>query len=116
MSFSSLGLSEQLVRAVTEKNYLIPTPIQAAVIPEVLKGGDVWASAQTGSGKTGGFALPILQVVMSSRRETPRRIRALILVPTRELAGQVGESVPGYGAFLPEAFKAARRFGGGFLH
>ncbi len=112
MSFSSLGLSEQLVRAVTEKNYLIPTPIQAAVIPEVLKGGDVWASAQTGSGKTAAFALPILQVVMSSRRETPRRIRALILVPTRELAAQIGESIRGYGRFLPEPIKTAVVFGG----
>lgn len=90
MSFSTLGLSEPLLRAVAERNYTEPTPIQAAAIPAILRGGDVWASAQTGSGKTAAFALPILQGLSISHRERGRLVRALVLVPTRELAAQVG--------------------------
>ena len=112
MSFSALGLSEPLVRAVAEKNYLEATPVQAAAIPAVLRGGDVWASAQTGSGKTAAFALPILELLHTSRRTTPRLVRALILVPTRELAAQIGESIRAYGRYLPERIKTEVVVGG----
>ncbi|HQY28563.1 MAG TPA: DEAD/DEAH box helicase [Burkholderiaceae bacterium] len=102
MSFAALGLSEALVRAVTERGYDSPTPIQAKAIPAVLSGGDLLAGAQTGTGKTAGFVLPILQRLSTT---APRRaaaggarpIRALILTPTRELAAQVEESVVAYG-------------------
>src|SRR5512138_3439254 len=99
MSFSSLGLSEALVRAVTEQGYVQPTPIQAQAIPAVLAGGDLLAGAQTGTGKTAGFVLPLLQRLSTSpRRHAPRHApRALILAPTRELAAQVEQSVRAYG-------------------
>src|SRR5512143_3105231 len=99
MSFSSLGLSDALVRAVTEHGYTQPTPIQAQAIPAVLAGGDLLAGAQTGTGKTAGFVLPLLQRLSSTRpgasagRSHKKPIRALILTPTRELAAQVEESV-----------------------
>lgn len=112
MSFSSLGLSEPLQRAVTERNYSAPTPVQAAVIPAVLLGNDVRASAQTGSGKTAAFALPILQQLAAGRPGTPRRVRALILAPTRELAAQIGESFRVYGRYLPQPPKIVVVFGG----
>lgn len=102
MPFSRLGLSPQLLRAVVERGYAEPTPIQTAAIPAVLRGGDVWASAQTGSGKTAAFALPILQRLAGTARERGRFARALVLVPTRELAVQVGDSIRDYGRFLPE--------------
>ena len=102
-TFSTLGLSEALVRAVTENGYTTPTPIQLKAIPAVLAGGDLLAGAQTGTGKTAGFTLPLLQRL--SARATPpgasRPIRALILTPTRELAAQVEESVRVYGKYLP---------------
>ncbi|MDY7578441.1 DEAD/DEAH box helicase [Herbaspirillum sp. RTI4] len=103
MSFSALGLSEELVRAVTEQGYTVPTPIQAQAIPAVLAGGDLLAGAQTGTGKTAGFTLPMLQRLMANPRakingHTP--IRALILTPTRELAAQVEESVRLYGKYV----------------
>lgn len=110
--FSSLGLSPQLLRAIGEKNYRAPTPIQAAAIPEILRGKDVWASAQTGSGKTAAFALPILERHFNERAETPRRVRALILVPTRELAAQIGESMRGYARYSPRPIKILTVFGG----
>ncbi|HEY2978640.1 MAG TPA: DEAD/DEAH box helicase [Burkholderiaceae bacterium] len=104
MSFDSLGLSEPLLRAVHEQGYTTPTPIQAQAIPAVLKGGDLLAGAQTGTGKTAGFTLPLLQRLSA---EGPKRdargrvaIRALILTPTRELAAQVEESVRTYGKHL----------------
>jgi superfamily II DNA/RNA helicase len=112
MPFSSLGLSEPLLRAVAGRNYAAPTPIQASAIPAVLRGGDVWASAQTGSGKTAAFALPILQILSTSRRERGRFVRALILAPTRELAAQIGESIRLYGRFLPEPIKTLVVYGG----
>lgn len=102
MSFSSLGLSAPLLRAISERHYTEATPIQAAAIPAVLRGGDVWASAQTGSGKTAAFALPILQRLSGVARERGRLVRALVLVPTRELAAQVGAAFRDYGRFLPE--------------
>ena len=96
MSFASLGLSDALVRAVTEHGYAQPTPIQLRAIPAVLAGGDLLAGAQTGTGKTAGFVLPLLQrlsapapVSASASRFSRKPIRALILTPTRELAAQV---------------------------
>ncbi len=115
MSFSALGLSEALVRAVSERGYDNPTPIQAQAIPAVLGGGDLLAGAQTGTGKTAGFVLPILQRLSTQapRRASSsgaRHIRALILAPTRELAAQVEESVAAYGKHTP--LKSAVVFGG----
>lgn len=103
MSFSSLGLSEEIVRAVTEQGYINPTPIQMQAVPAVLAGGDLLAGAQTGTGKTAGFTLPLLQRLSCVERvkingHVP--IRALILTPTRELAAQVEESVRIYGKYL----------------
>src|SRR5450830_1046150 len=113
MSFSSLGLSEEIVRAVTEQGYTTPTPIQLQAVPAVLAGGDLLAGAQTGTGKTAGFTLPLLQRLSSVERvkingHVP--IRALILTPTRELAAQVEESVRLYGKYLP--LTSACIFGG----
>ncbi|NNG23589.1 DEAD/DEAH box helicase [Telluria aromaticivorans] len=106
MSFSTLGLSDAIVRAVTEQGYTTPTPIQAQAIPAVLNGGDLLAGAQTGTGKTAGFTLPILQRLSSDKvgstlasKTSPRAIRALVLTPTRELAAQVEESVRLYGKY-----------------
>ncbi len=103
MSFQSLGLSAALLRAVEEQGYTQPTPIQERVIPVVLAGNDVMAGAQTGTGKTAGFTLPLLQrlAAASAPPNQQRRVRALILTPTRELAAQVGESVRNYGKHLP---------------
>ncbi len=112
MTFSSLGLSEPLLRAVAERNYTTPTPVQVDAIPAVLRGGDVWASAQTGSGKTAAFALPILQRLAAGRRERGRFVRALVLAPTRELAAQIGESFRLYGRWLPEPIKILVVYGG----
>ncbi len=104
MSFASLGLSEEIVLAVTEHGYTIPTPIQLQAIPAVLAGGDLLAGAQTGTGKTAGFVLPILQRLSDKSVKGPSEgrppIRALILTPTRELAAQVEESVRTYGKHL----------------
>ncbi|MEI7800029.1 MAG: DEAD/DEAH box helicase [Opitutaceae bacterium] len=112
MPFSHLGLSAPLLRAVAARNYLTPTPIQALAIPAVLSGGDVWACAQTGSGKTAAFALPLLQKLAMTRRERGRLVRALILAPTRELAAQIGESLRNYAQFLPESLKTLVVYGG----
>jgi ATP-dependent RNA helicase RhlE len=108
MPFASLGLSTAITRAVAEKGYTVPTPIQAQAIPVILEGRDVLAGAQTGTGKTAGFTLPLLELLMQRRPEAPtaerrgpRPIRALVLTPTRELAAQVGESVETYGRHLP---------------
>src|SRR5688572_28821385 len=111
MSFQSLGLSAALLRAVEEQGYTEPTPIQAKVIPVVLAGRDVMAGAQTGTGKTAGFTLPLLERLMAAGAPNGRRhVRALILTPTRELAAQVGESVRTYGKHLP--LKSTIVFGG----
>ena len=104
MSFDTLGLSAEIQRAVSEQGYSSPTPIQQQAIPAVLQGRDVFASAQTGTGKTAGFTLPLLHQLQSSRgqrRKGYRAPRALILTPTRELAAQVSDSVKTYGAYLP---------------
>jgi ATP-dependent RNA helicase RhlE len=112
MTFSSLGLSADLLRAISERNYPAPTPIQHAAIPPILEGRDVWACAQTGSGKTAAFALPILQQTLNRDRDTPLRVRTLILVPTRELAAQVGESIRLYARYLPRPAKTIIVYGG----
>jgi ATP-dependent RNA helicase RhlE len=110
MTFDELGLSAPLLRAVQEKGYTEPSPIQVEAIPAVLSGRDLMAAAQTGTGKTAGFTLPILQMLHASDEPHPHRIRVLVLTPTRELAAQVAESVATYGAHLP--FKSAVVFGG----
>lgn len=112
MPFAALGLSPLLVRALTERNYTTPTPVQVAAIPAVVRGGDVWAQAQTGSGKTAAFALPILQRLQDTRHDPRRGPQALILAPTRELAAQIGESFKRYGRYLIPAPKVVTAFGG----
>ena len=102
MSFKELGLIAELLRAVEEEGYSTPTPIQQLVIPAILEGSDVMAGAQTGTGKTAGFTLPLLQrLITGSKNQAQRSLRALILTPTRELAAQVGENVKTYGKHLP---------------
>ncbi len=103
MSFESLGLMAELHRAVSEKGYDTPTPIQKQAIPVVLKGRDLMGGAQTGTGKTAGFTLPLLQRLMETDvpHKGRRPLRALVLTPTRELAAQVAESVREYGRYLP---------------
>jgi len=112
LSFAALGLSDALLQAVEEQGYRLPTPIQAAVIPAALQGRDVLAAAQTGSGKTAAFALPLLQQLERAPRSTPRRTRALVLVPTRELAAQVAEAIQALARPLPQPIKLACVFGG----
>ncbi len=113
-SFASLGLSAELTRAVAERGYTQPTPVQAQAIPVILAGRDVLAGAQTGTGKTAGFTLPLLQRLATRAGASfpPARhpVRALILTPTRELAAQVEESVRAYGRHLP--LRSAPVFGG----
>ncbi|CDG17113.1 ATP-dependent RNA helicase RhlE [Xenorhabdus doucetiae] len=102
MNFESLGLKADILRAVEEQGYVEPTPIQQQAIPVVLSGKDLLASAQTGTGKTAGFTLPILQLLSESPTQAKGRrpVRALILTPTRELAAQVGENVRDYSKYL----------------
>ena len=102
MSFDALGLNPEILRAVAEQGYLQPTPIQQQAIPAVLQGRDLMASAQTGTGKTAGFTLPLLQRLIQNEPHAKGRrpIRALILTPTRELAAQVGENVQEYSKYL----------------
>jgi ATP-dependent RNA helicase RhlE len=109
MSFNSLGLSAELLRAVAAQGYERPTPIQAQAIPAVLAGRDVLAGAQTGTGKTAAFTLPMLQQ-LAAQRSRRRLPRALVLTPTRELAAQVAQSVRDYGQNLP--LRAMQIFGG----
>ena len=100
MSFNDLGLSAPLLKAIASQGYKTPSPIQEKAIPAVLDGRDVMAAAQTGTGKTAGFTLPILQRLSVGRRAQANQARALILTPTRELAAQVGESVREYGKHM----------------
>ncbi len=99
--FSSLGLSAPILKAVDEKGYKIPTPIQSQAIPAVLEGKDLMAAAQTGTGKTAGFTLPILELLSKGNRARANQARVLVLTPTRELAAQINESVITYGKYLP---------------
>ncbi len=112
--FPDLCLSAPLLRAIAEQGYDEPTPVQLAAIPAVLRGEDVLAAAQTGSGKTAAFGLPLMQALASQPRDAASResVRALVLVPTRELAMQVGESLLAYGRYLPERLKVLSVFGG----
>ena len=101
IKFDSLGLSAPILQAIEEKGYTTPTPIQAQAIPAVLEGKDVMAAAQTGTGKTAGFTLPILESLTKGDRAKPNQARVLILTPTRELAAQIQDSVVTYGKHLP---------------
>ncbi len=112
MPFSLLGLRPELLQALKPKDYPAPTPIQTLAIPAVLQGVDVQASAQTGSGKTAAYALPLLELLLRQPRSTPRPVHSLVLVPTRELAVQVGETLRGLAASLPFNLKITVVFGG----
>lgn len=112
MSFSDLGLSQPLLLAVADLGYTEAYPIQRRAIPSVLAGKDILGIAQTGSGKTAGFALPILQLLLSKPASKNRHVNALVLVPTRELAVQVAEVFRALGARLPRAVKTLAAFGG----
>ena len=109
MSFNNLGLSPALLKSVLEKGYTKPSEIQKEAIPEILQGKDILAGAQTGTGKTAAFALPLLHKLQNAESKR-RRIRVLVLVPTRELASQVGESFREYGSNL--RFKTSTLYGG----
>ncbi len=114
MSFNTLGLKAELLRAIEAQGYTTPTPVQAQAIPAILKGGDMLAGAQTGTGKTAAFTLPMLQRLSEASTETTskrkRPVRALVLTPTRELAAQVAESTQNYGQHL--SLKSTMVFGG----
>lgn len=110
MSFNSLGLSDALLKAISKKGYTTPSPIQKKAIPPILEGKDVLASAQTGTGKTAGFTLPILQILSQGQQLRQRPIRALILTPTRELAAQILANIQEYSEFLD--LKSTVIFGG----
>src|SRR3989338_2415876 len=110
MNFESLGLSASTLKALDEQGYKIPSPIQQKAIPAIMEGRDVMAAAQTGTGKTAGFTLPILEILSKRERAQPGQVRALILTPTRELAAQVAHSVATYGKHFSLRF--AVLFGG----
>ena len=110
MTFSDLGLSPALVKAVAEKGYTKPSPIQEKAIPPIIEGKDVLASAQTGTGKTAGFTLPVLQYLTATKHPKYRPLRALVLTPTRELAAQVHDNVREYSKYVN--MKSAVVFGG----
>lgn len=110
MSFASLGLSAPILKALEQKGYQTPSPIQAQAIPVVLEGRDLLAAAQTGTGKTAGFTLPLLELLSKTQKAGSRQVRALILTPTRELAAQIGENIHAYSKFLP--LKSTVVFGG----
>jgi len=114
MSFESLGLSAAILRAVGEQGYTRATPVQQAAIPAVLAGRDLMAGAQTGTGKTAGFALPILHNLSEQSVRGPRRVRCLVLTPTRELAAQVEQSFRDYGKHVP--LRTCAIFGGVGIH
>ncbi|WP_226663755.1 DEAD/DEAH box helicase [Microbulbifer aggregans] len=101
MLFEDLGLAPELARAVAEQGYTQPTPIQSQAIPVVMRGGDVMAAAQTGTGKTAGFTLPLLHRLSAGERARSNQVRALVLTPTRELAAQVFDNVQSYSQHLP---------------
>lgn len=110
MSFTNLGLSQALLKAISKKGYSTPSPIQQKAIPHILQGKDILASAQTGTGKTAGFTLPLLHLLSENPKEKFSPIRALILTPTRELASQVYDNVKEYSEFLN--IRSAVIFGG----
>ena len=100
MTFETLGLSEPILRAVQASGYDTPTPIQAQAIPAILSGSDIMAAAQTGTGKTAGFTLPMLHLLANRDRVKKNHTRALILTPTRELAAQIQDSIVTYSKYL----------------
>ncbi|WP_100616334.1 DEAD/DEAH box helicase [Confluentibacter citreus] len=110
MSFTNLGLSQALLKAISKKGYTTPSPIQQKAIPHILQGKDILASAQTGTGKTAGFTLPLLHLLSENPKEKYSPIRALILTPTRELAAQVYANVKEYSEFVN--IRSAVIFGG----
>jgi ATP-dependent RNA helicase RhlE len=112
MSFSSLGLSQALLKAVTNQNYTKPYPIQQEAIPAILARKDIFGIAQTGSGKTASFVLPILQLLQNSKPSKSRHIKALVIVPTRELAVQVATVFHDFSKQLPQRLKTLAVFGG----
>lgn len=112
MPFPSLGISEPLLRAVAERGYREPTAVQAAVIPEVLRARDVLAKASTGAGKTAAFVLPILELLARRELVVPRRLQALILVPTRELAKQTADAIVAFRGYLRQRPKTVVVLGG----
>lgn len=112
MPFTALGLAPALAQAAAELGFTAPTPIQGEAIPAVLAGHDLLATAQTGSGKTAAYALPLLQALTQAASHSPRRVRALVVVPTRELAAQAGEVVRSLAQHLPRPPKVAVVFGG----
>ena len=110
--FVELGLAEPVLKALAAENYTVPTPIQAKAIPHVLAGEDVLGCAQTGTGKTAAFALPILHRLATTQSNTGRAINTLVLAPTRELVSQIAESFEVYGRFLEQDLHLATVFGG----
>ncbi|HKK23197.1 MAG TPA: DEAD/DEAH box helicase, partial [Pseudohaliea sp.] len=110
MSFADLGLSDPLLKAIAERGYDTPSPIQLGAIPDILAGHDLMAAAQTGTGKTAAFTLPLLQRLAEGTPPPARQVRALVVTPTRELAAQVHDSAVHYGAHLP--LRAEVVFGG----
>ncbi len=112
MSFSQLGLNPNILKAIKEQGYSTPTPIQQESIPIILEHHDVLAAAQTGTGKTAGFTLPLLEIMSKKthKKDTKAYVKALILTPTRELAIQVAENIQAYSKFLP--LKSTVVFGG----
>ncbi|MBU1467062.1 MAG: DEAD/DEAH box helicase, partial [Gammaproteobacteria bacterium] len=110
MSFNKLGLSAPILKAIEDQGYTEPSAIQAQAIPAILEGQDVMAAAQTGTGKTAGFTLPLLEILSKGENAQSNQVRALVLTPTRELAAQVAESVKNYGQHL--SLKSTVVFGG----
>ena len=110
MSFSALGLCDELLKAVAEQGYTVASPIQIEAIPAVLSQRDVVAVAQTGTGKTAGFTLPVLQLLSGGSSAKPKSVRALIITPTRELAAQVAKSVENYSRLVN--IRSGAAFGG----
>ena len=112
--FWSLGLCDELLRAADDLGYESPTPVQVEAIPAILRGGDLWASAKTGSGKTAAFGLPILQALHAGGRSMQHPVApyALVLAPTRELASQIGEAIAGLAAHIPRPVKTVVVVGG----
>src|SRR6188474_1071879 len=108
-TFESLGIAPSILKALTAKGYTQPTPIQQQAIPVIMQGSDVFGTAQTGTGKTAAFAIPLLQKISELEVKTPG-VKALILAPTRELAQQIRDSFATYGSHLP--LKYAIIYGG----
>lgn len=112
MSFANLGLSTELLTSLHTQGISAPSAIQEVAIPQALLGKDIWATAQTGSGKTLAFTLPILQALDTKKIQKTRRVEALILAPTRELAAQIGQVIEGFKGTITKPFKLVVVHGG----